>query len=85
MYKQISDVIAGIWGKLMIYINSTDKIGITRDVNKMDNEQIHNINLLGLLRNKSLEYNKGFLMHLTALSVIKREKYLFDLCRRRSA
>lgn len=81
---QISDVIAGIWGKLMIYINSTDRIGITRDVNKMDDEQINNINLLGLLRNKSLEYNKGFLMHLTALSVIKREEYLFDLCKARA-
>lgn len=81
---QISDVIAGIWGKLMIYVNSTDRIGITRDVNKLDEEQIYNINLLGLLRNKSLEYNKGFLMHLTALSVIKREEYLFDLCKARA-
>lgn len=80
---QISDVIAGIWGKLMIYINNTDRIGITRDVEMMNKEQIHNINLLGLLRNKSLAYNKGFLMHVTALSMINREEYLFDLCRRK--
>lgn len=36
-------------------------------------------NLLGILRKKSIEYSKGFLMHVTALSVIKREEYLFDV------
>lgn len=66
-----------------MHINNTDRIGITRDVEMMNEEQLHNVNLLGLLRNKSLAYNKGFLMHVTALSMINREEYLFDLCRRK--
>lgn len=72
------------WWNSYNKVKHTDRIGITRDVEMMNEEQIRNINLLGLLRNKSLAYNKGFLMHVTALSMINREEYLFDLCKARA-
>ena len=57
---QVSDVIAGIWGKLMIYINNKDNNAIRKDVENLNKTQIENINMLRYLREKSDMYNKGF-------------------------
>lgn len=81
---QVSDVIAGIWGKLMIYINNKDNNAIRKDVENLNKTQIENINMLRYLREKSDMYNKGFLMSITALSVIDRINFLFDLCKVRA-
>ena len=81
---QVSDVIAGIWGKLMIYINNKDNNAIRKDVENLNKTQIENINMLRYLREKSDMYNKGFLMSVTALSVIDRINFLFDLCKVRA-
>lgn len=78
---QVSDVIAGLWGKLMIYINSKDSNSIRKDVENLTKIQIENINMLGELRWKSCLYNRGFLMSVTAMAVIKRIDFLFDLCK----
>lgn len=78
---QVSDVIAGIWAKLMIYINSKDSNSIRKDVKNLTKIQIENINMLRELRWKSCLYNKGFLMSVTAMAVIKRIDFLFDLCK----
>ena len=50
----------------------------------MNKTQIENINMLRYLREKSDMYNKGFLMSVTALSVIDRINFLFDLCKVRA-
>ena len=81
---QVSDVIAGIWGKLLIYINNKDNNAIRKDVENLNKTQIENINMLRYLREKSDMYNKGFLMSITALSVIDRINFLFDLCKVRA-
>lgn len=81
---QVSDVIAGIWGKLMIYINNKDNNSIRKDVGNLSKVQLENINMLRLLREKSDRYNKGFLMSITATSVIDRINFLFDLCKVRT-
>lgn len=78
---QISDVIAGIWGKLTIYVNSHDEISIKNDVDQMTTKQIRSINQLGALKCKAIEYNKGLWMQVTAVVLIRRMEYLFDLCR----
>lgn len=78
---QVSDVIAGIWGKLMIYINNKDNNSIRKDVENLTKTQIENINMLRLLREKSDRYNRGFLMSITATSVIDRINFLFNLCK----
>ena len=78
---QVSDVIAGIWGKLMVYINNKDNNAIRKDVENLTRIQIENINMLRKLREKSDMYNRGFLMSITAISVINRINFLFDLCR----
>lgn len=78
---QVSDVISGIWGKLMIYINNNDNNSIRKDVENLTKTQLENINMLRILREKSNGYNKGFLMSITATSVIDRINFLFNLCK----
>lgn len=78
---QISDVIAGIFGKLMIYINQNDNSTIRKDVDSLTSIQLENINLLGDLRMNSGLFNKGFLMSVTATSIVKKMEYLFELCK----
>ena len=78
---QVSDVIAGMWAKFMIYINNKDNNAIRKDVENLSKIQIRNINMLGELRLKSCTYNKGFIMSVTATSVIKRIEFFFDLCK----
>lgn len=77
---QVSDVIAGLLGKLMVYINGCDSNTIRNDVDNLTDLQLENISLLGRLRIKSCLYNKGFLMSVTAISVIKKMDFLFELC-----
>lgn len=72
------------WGKLLIYINNKDNNAIRKDVENLNKTQIENINMLRYLREKSDMYNKGFLMSITALSVIDRINFLFDLCKVRA-
>lgn len=78
---QVSDVIAGMWAKFMIYINNKDNNAIRKDVENLSKIQIRNINMLDELRLKSCTYNKGFIMSVTATSVIKRIEFFFDLCK----
>ena len=81
---QVSDVVAGILGKLMIYINNKDNNAIRKDVENLTEQQLDNINMLRILREKSNKYNKGFLMSITATSVTNRMNFLFDLCKARA-
>lgn len=48
---------------------------IRKDVENLNKTQIENINMLRYLREKSDMYNKGFLMSITALSVIDPDKF----------
>ena len=76
---QISDVIAGVMGKFLSYINKSELIGIRRDVNGLNRTQIENIMLLNGLRDKSNNKNVGFLQAVTAQYEIDKMNHFLDL------
>lgn len=81
---QISDVIAGVMGKFLSYINKSELIGIRRDVNELNWTQIENIMLLNHLRDKSNNKNVGFLQAVTAQYEIDKMNCFLNLVKSRS-
>ena len=63
---QISDVIVGIIGKLLTYINNSELNTIRQDTETLNERQIENISLLYKLRSEAEKRNKGFLHSITA-------------------
>lgn len=76
---QVSDVMAGILGKMFSYINVSDLRKIRQDVNALNDIQATNILLLNKLRAKSDMKNRGFLHSITAQCEIDKLNMLFDL------
>ena len=76
---QVSDVIAGILGKMFSYINISDLKKIRKDVNALNEIQVANILLVNKLRTKSDAKNRGFLHSVTAQCEIDKLNMLFDL------
>ncbi len=76
---QVSDVIAGILGKMFSYINMSDLKKIRKDVNDLNEIQVTNILLVNKLRLKSDAKNRGFLHSITAQCEIDKLNMLFDL------
>lgn len=74
---QISDVIVGIIGKLLTYINNSELNTIRQDTETLNERQIENISLLYKLRIEAEKRNKGFLHSITAQCEIdKLNKFL---------
>lgn len=63
---QISDVIVGIIGKLLSYINNSELNTIRQEIETLNESQIKNIMLLDKLRSEADKRNKGFLHSITA-------------------
>lgn len=61
IFVQLSDVVAGILGKLFKYINSTSVIQRRRDVEGLSKLQVENILLIDKLRMEADRVNPGFL------------------------
>ncbi|OOM80473.1 DUF3800 domain-containing protein [Clostridium sp. BL-8] len=78
---QISDVIAGIFGKLLSYINSCDMNMLRNDVDKLNTFQIENILLLNRLRNEADYKNKGFIHSITSQYEIEKLNDFLKLVR----
>lgn len=76
---QISDVIAGIIGKMFSYINCKELKDIRRDVSELNQVQVANIQLINELRNKADKRNKGFLHSLAPQHEINLLNMFFDL------
>lgn len=69
---QLSDVVAGILGKLFKYINSTTINEMRKDTDILTPIQIDNILLIGKIRAKSEIENKGFLHSIAPLVEIEK-------------
>lgn len=78
---QLSDLVAGIIGKLFAFINSTSSNEMRRIVENLTDVQLSNCNRFDSLRFKSDERNKGLLHSITAIGVLRRTNYFFDLVR----
>ena len=76
---QISDVIAGILGKLFKYINSTAINEIRKDVAILTQTQVDCILLLGKIRVESEIENKGFLHSIAPLAEIEKLNTFLNL------
>lgn len=61
IFVQLSDVVAGILGKLFIYINSTSANQRRKDVEGLSKIQVDNILLIDKLRMEADQENHGFL------------------------
>ena len=61
IFVQLSDVVAGILGKLFKYINSTSVNQRRKDVEKLSEIQVDNILLIDKLRVEADQENTGFL------------------------
>ena len=76
---QISDVIAGILGKLFKYINSTTINEMRKDIAILTQTQVNCILLLGKIRVESEIENKGFLHSIAPLAEIEKLNTFLNL------
>jgi len=80
---QLSDVIAGIIGKLFIYVNRTTALQIRKDVKELDEQQLLCAQMLGKLRKESNAENRGFLHSIAPLAEIRKVDMFFEEVERR--
>lgn len=76
---QISDLIAGILGKMFFYINSVSEKEIRNVVKELSDIQLGNCTELNRVRMKSDIRNKGLLHSITAIGILNRLNYFFDM------
>ncbi len=76
---QISDLVAGLLGKMFIFFNTTCKGDFRKIVKKLTDLQIENLCELQQLRRKSDSRNKGFLHSITAITLLNKENDFFDM------
>lgn len=79
MFIQLSDVVAGIFGKLFQYINTSDVRKIRKDIKALNDRQIRTLSLFAKMYFKSEEENKGFIHSLAPLKVMqRRDEFLLN-------
>lgn len=78
VFIQLSDVVAGILGKLFKYINSTSVKQRRNDVEGLCRLQIDNILLIDKLRMKAAQENRGFVCSVAPLKSIKNLEDFFS-------
>ena len=76
---QISDLVAGLLGKMFTFINSIPDKDIRKTVIKLNDVQIRNCLDFNGLREKSDLRNKGFLHSLTAFGILEKLNHLFHV------
>lgn len=81
IFVQLSDVVAGILGKLFKYINSNSINDLRRAVNNLSQIQIDNILLIDKLRTNSNDENIGFLHSIAPYDEIRRVDEFFKMVR----
>ena len=76
---QISDLIAGLLGKMFTFINSIPVKDMRKTVLKLNTVQINNCLGFNELRKKSDSRNKGFLHSLTTIGILQKLNHFFDI------
>ncbi len=76
---QISDLVAGLLGKMFTFINSIPNNDMRKTVTKLNDVQICNCLAFNGLRKKSDLRNKGFLHSLTTLGILDKLNQFFGL------
>lgn len=79
IFVQLSDVVAGILGKLFKYINSTSVNQRRKDVEGLSKLQIENILLIDKLRTEADIENHGFLCSIGPWDVIGTLNRFFEM------
>ncbi len=79
IFVQISDVVAGILGKLLKYINTTKMSQLRKDVENLTQSQMDNILLLDKLRTVADCENKGFLCSIAPISEVMMINRFFEM------
>lgn len=83
IFVQLSDVVAGILGKLFKYINSTSVNQRRKDVESLSKIQVDNILLIDKLRMEADRENPGFLCSIGPLDGIGILNRFFEMVRSR--
>ena len=83
IFVQLSDVVAGILGKLFKYINSTSVNQRRRDVEGLSKLQVDNILLIDKLRIEAKRENLGFLCSISPLGETERLNVFFEMVKSR--
>jgi len=83
MMVQISDIIAGIVGKMFIYANENSATQIRADVFELTGQQLKCAKEFGDIRRRSNEENSGFLYSIAPLSEIRKVNLFFEEVNRR--
>lgn len=83
IFVQLSDVVAGILGKLFKYINSTSINQRRKDVERLSKIQVDNILLIDKLRMEADQENPGFLCSIGPLDGIGILNSFFEMVRSR--
>lgn len=75
---QISDLVAGIFGRFFPFINTTPSSDFRRIISELSDTQIDNCYMLNVLMSKSDERNKGLLHSITAIGILKKSSLFFE-------
>ena len=81
IFVQLSDVVAGILGKLFQYINSTSVNQRRKDVEDLSKIQVENILLIDKLRMDADRENPGFLCSIGPWDGIGKLNRFFEMVR----
>lgn len=83
IFVQLSDVVAGILGKMFKYINSTSVNQRRKDIQSLSKIQVDNILLIDKLRMEADRENPGFLCSVGPLDEIGTLNRFFEMVRNR--
>ena len=83
IFVQLSDVVAGIFGKMFKYINSTSVNQRRKDVEDLSKIQVENILLIDKLRMDADRENPGFLCSIGPWDGIGKLNMFFEMVRSR--
>lgn len=75
---QLSDLIAGIIGRMFSFFNVTPSTDMRKIVCELNDTQINNCISLNYFRSKSDKRNPGLLHSITALGILKKANLFFD-------
>ena len=76
---QISDLVAGLLGKMFTFINSISINDMRKTVTELNDVQIINCSAFNGLRTKSDLRNKGLLHSTTAIGILDKLNCFFNL------
>ena len=76
---QISDLVAGLLGKMFTFINSTSMVEMSKAVNELNNVQIMNCLGVNKMRMKSDLRNKGLLHSVAPIGILEKLNYFFQM------